>query len=225
MPRRRTQPASNASSTPRSSAACIWPHRPSRRHSCRPLMGTEKSMQPSIVLRAHCARPWRKGALPAALAAALVAAAACSSRSRRPMEGRPRPARDTTPPLRVGDTLQPDTVESVPAPNEPRFERGRRVVRIALASGVQRVAISATGDWRLYDSGGASTLLHANGGDVWTVETDGGQLHAVRADGAPTPDRRAPFVARPVTRGAFVTVNGKPYRGEVSVVPTGGGLT
>jgi stage II sporulation protein D len=47
----------------------------------------------------------------------------------------------------------------------------------------------------------------------------------VRADGAPTPDRRAPFLARPVTPGGFVTVNGKPYRGEVSVIPTGAGLT
>jgi stage II sporulation protein D len=56
------------------------------------------------------------------------------------------------------------------------------------------------------------------------VELDGGLLHAVRADGAPTPGRRAPFVARPVARGALVTVNGKPYRGEVSVIPTAEGL-
>jgi stage II sporulation protein D len=167
--------------------------------------------------RARCARPARKRLFPLAL----IAAAACVSTTRRPPElPSPQPA-DTTRPRFPSDTAPLPPIEETPAPRERRLE-GSQVVRIALATSAEHITLSATGEWRLYDSGGESTLLHAEGGDLWTVEAQGSGLHAVHDDGGTTPARPAPFIARTVARGAFVTVNGKRYRGEVWVIPSKG---
>lgn len=154
----------------------------------------------------------RKAALPAAL----LAAAACVSTVTRPAPPAPAPS-DTSRPA------PPDTtagVENVPPPPERKLE-GERVVRIALSTGAPHVTISGTGDWRLYDSGGESTLLRADPGALWTIEAHDGKLRAVGEDGQRTPFRPAPFIARGVGLGALVAVNGKRYRGEVWVIPSG----
>jgi stage II sporulation protein D len=105
------------------------------------------------------------------------------------------------------------------------LEGSGQVVRIALAAGVPRVTLSATGEWKLYDSDGESTLLHGDGDERWIVESERGGLRASRLDGSPTGVRPAPFIARPMRRGSFVLVNGKRYRGEVEVLPAPGGVT
>jgi stage II sporulation protein D len=92
-------------------------------------------------------------------------------------------------------------------------------VRIALFTSIAHVTISGTGPWRMYDTGGASTLLRDEGGDLWTIVEADGLLRAVHDDGSRTAPRPGPFVVRPAARGAFVTVNGKPYRGEVWILP------
>ena len=104
-----------------------------------------------------------------------------------------------------------------PPEPSPRSADGARVVRVALDTATRIVVLSATGDWRLYDSGGRSTLLRAREGDPWTIAVNDGLLLATNADGVPTAARPGPFIARTVQRGAFVTVNGKRFRGEVTV--------
>jgi len=111
----------------------------------------------------------------------------------------------------------------VPPPSDNALQGGT-VVRIALVAGAPHVTVSATGEWRLYDSGGESTLLRADEGDLWTIESRDGQLRAVHDDGSASPWRPAPFVARPVARGALLSVNGRHYRGEVWVRPVTGGV-
>jgi stage II sporulation protein D len=159
----------------------------------------------------------------ALLAAMAVALGACGGHA--PAPAPPEAARDTLPPRVVAESLPQEKIEDVNAPLEPGIPGSGRVVRIALASGVPRVTLSATGEWKLYDSGGESTLLHGDGREQWIVEPENGGLRASRLDGAPTGVRPAPFIARPMTRGSFVTVNAKRYRGEVSVSPAPGGLT
>lgn len=157
------------------------------------------------------------------LAALVVALVACGGH--KPAPPPPEIARDTIPPRVVPESLPPEKIEDVNAPVEPGIQGSGQVVRIALAAGVPRVTLSATGEWKLYDSGGQSTLLHGDGGEEWIVEPERGGLRASRLDGSPTGVRPAPFIARPMTRGSFVLVNGKRYRGEVSVVPAPGGVT
>ncbi|HEX6534078.1 MAG TPA: SpoIID/LytB domain-containing protein [Gemmatimonadaceae bacterium] len=155
----------------------------------------------------------------AALPAALLAAAACVSTVKRP-PAPPRPApSDTARPGAPSDTAAPP-IENVPPPPERELE-GERVVRIALSTTASHVTLTSTGDWRLYDSGGESTLLRADDHALWTIEARGGKLRAIGEDGDATPFRPAPFIARTVARGAFVAVNGKRYRGEVWVIPDG----
>lgn len=166
----------------------------------------------------RCSTPFARRA---ALLAAVGAAAACAT-TRRPPElpPPPPPPSDTTRPTVPPDTAANPPIEEIPAPSERRLQGGR-VVRIALAKDVDHVTLSATGEWRLYDSGGESTLLRAGAGDLWTVEAGSSRLRAVHDDGRTTATRPAPFIARTVGRGAFVTVNGKRYRGEVWVIPSG----
>jgi len=135
---------------------------------------------------------------------------------------------DTTalPPPPAADTSTPEQLPNVAAPAEQPLGAQGRVVRIALATSADKVTISATGSWRLFDSGGASTLVRADGGELWTVQNRDGRLRAVNDDGTVTPNRDAPFVARAASRGAVLTVNGVHYRGEVWVLPApdGGSL-
>ncbi len=161
----------------------------------------------------------------AAVVAVVAVVAACGGRAPSPSGEPPRVERDTVPPKVVAESLPPETIEDVNAPQEPGLLENSQVVRIALAAGVPRVTISATGEWKLYDSNGESTLLHGDGGEQWIIEPERGGLRASRLDGAPTGVRPAPFIARSIARGSYVIVNGKKYRGEVAVIPAPGGLS
>ncbi|HJU90682.1 MAG TPA: SpoIID/LytB domain-containing protein [Gemmatimonadaceae bacterium] len=91
-----------------------------------------------------------------------------------------------------------------------------RAVRVALHLGVSRVALSATGQWRLGDTSGESTLMR--GGDAWIVQRDGANVRATRADGSTLPIRSGPLFARPESGESFLTVDGKRYRGDIVVL-------
>jgi len=151
-----------------------------------------------------------------ALAGLLLAAAACGPKAppeRQPSE--PSTGRDSAAAAPGAPSPLPPA-EAAPHPPEPDFASGRSV-RVALHTDVAEVVISATGGWRLYDQNGASALLRAEGGDAWTLRPVGTDLEAVRGDGERTSRREAPFVARPVAAGTYVTVNGRPYRGDVTI--------
>jgi stage II sporulation protein D len=178
-------------------------------------------MRPSIAWTLRCARRVRR----IALAALVIAVAGCGGRARTPAKEPPAAERDTTPPRVVPESLPPEKIEDVNAPQEPGLVDNSQVVRIALAAGVPRVAVSATGEWKLYDSNGESTLLHGDGGEQWIVEPERGGLRASRLDGSPTGVRPPPFILRSIVRGSFVIVNGKRYRGEIAIIPAPGGVT
>lgn len=163
----------------------------------------------------------RRAAVPAALLLAVACVSTAPRRTARSDSG-VRPDTASAP----GDAPPPWSIEDVVPPLEPALGWGEGpAVRIALAHGERRVTISATGEWRLYDSGGESTLLRAGSGELWSVEARRSTLHAVGADGSVTALRPGPFVARPVSSGTFVTVDGKSYRGEVWIFPADEGVT
>ena len=103
-------------------------------------------------------------------------------------------------------------------------DEGQPAVRVALATAARSAALSATGGWRLYAEDGRALLARSDDNDVWTVRQTGTGMQAVRGDGMPTAVRAGPFIARPDERGAIVSLNGRRYRGEISVIPTDSGL-
>ncbi|MFN2398861.1 MAG: SpoIID/LytB domain-containing protein [Gemmatimonadaceae bacterium] len=109
--------------------------------------------------------------------------------------------------------------------NRARDEDGR-TVRVALSIGVQRTAVSATGEWLIQDGGGRSTLVRAGAGETWTIERghSGDLMRAVRSDSVPTMLRSGPFVVRAVGPDALVSVDGRRYRGEIRVAARDTGL-
>ncbi|MEP6689760.1 MAG: SpoIID/LytB domain-containing protein [Gemmatimonadaceae bacterium] len=111
-----------------------------------------------------------------------------------------------------------------PAVRSVRSVDGGRALRVAIATAAQSVTLGGTGEWRLYDRGGDGTLVRGLAGESWGVRRDGWRLRAVRGDGVPTDARQGPFVARPTALGALLTVNGKRYRGEITLVATDSGL-
>lgn len=161
----------------------------------------------------------------AALGAVLAAAACVSSGPRQPVQPVPV-VLDTTAaaPPTPADTTTPEPLPDVSAPPQQQLGVLGRVVRIALATSASQVTLSATGTWRIYDTGGESTLIRAAGGELWMVQAVNGRLRAVSDSGLVTAVRPGPFVARAAERGALLFVNGKRYRGEVWITPTGDGL-
>lgn len=98
------------------------------------------------------------------------------------------------------------------------------IVRIALQSAAAAPRLSATGEWRIYERNGSSTLVRAAAGDAWTLQRRGGLLRASRGDGLTTLALPGPLIARTVERGAFLTVDGRRYRGEIALYARANGI-
>lgn len=92
-------------------------------------------------------------------------------------------------------------------------------MRVAIATGAPSGRLSATGEWRLYHSGGAAMLVRGTGRGVWRVERRGEQLRVTNASGSLSATRDGPFVARAVDPNDFVTWDGRRYRGELVIAP------
>jgi stage II sporulation protein D len=91
------------------------------------------------------------------------------------------------------------------------------MVRVGLADGARSGDLSATGEWVLLRDGGAKTLVRGTGRGTWTVaRVAGGRLRITNETGT-TATRSGPFIARAAAPGAYVTWNGKSYRGELEI--------
>jgi stage II sporulation protein D len=110
------------------------------------------------------------------------------------------------------------------APAKPRPVPGAdqdRTIRVVLPA--TRPLVGATGDFRWFDSDGRTVLARGRRGEEWRLEREspGVRVRAIRTDGVATAWLRS-IVARP-NDDAFVTVNGKRYRGEFAVLPMDSG--
>ncbi len=89
-------------------------------------------------------------------------------------------------------------------------------VRVLLAESVKRLAVSSEAPYRVRDA--AATTYDLPAGEAVL-----GPDLAVVLDGTPTP-LQGPLVFQP-GKGAFLSLGGKPYRGELQVTSTGKALT
>jgi len=152
----------------------------------------------------------------------VVAAAGCGPKAPPPGDERIPDLPDT---MRIAIPPAPPVAPDRGAPLAvvPEFASGRQV-RVALFTNVDRITLGGTGAWRLYDDNGAHLQFVARASDAWTVKAEKGQLRAERDDGERAARRPAPFVARPERANTFITVNGRPFRGDVIVRPGDHGL-
>ncbi|MDF1503097.1 SpoIID/LytB domain-containing protein [Roseisolibacter sp. H3M3-2] len=116
---------------------------------------------------------------------------------------------------------RPAAAGAVPA--DAARDDGGRLVRIALAVGVDAPRVAATGAWRLADAAGRPVARAADG-EGWTIERSGTRLRAVGPDG-PTAWRDGMLVAQPIGLGAFLTYGPRRYRGELRLHAAEGGVT
>jgi len=82
--------------------------------------------------------------------------------------------------------------------------------------------LSATGAWRL-STGGDHLVVRGTGRGTWTVERRGRRLH-LSSPGGLAATRDAPLVARTTDPDAFLTWNGKRYRGQLELFTTANGI-
>jgi stage II sporulation protein D len=89
---------------------------------------------------------------------------------------------------------------------------------VAIVAGARRPLVGAAGDWRLMERETSSLLVRGTGSSRWHIETRASKMRAVMPDGTPTAWRNSPLLLKPVRAGDFVSVDGKPYRGELWLV-------
>lgn len=100
-----------------------------------------------------------------------------------------------------------------------------QMVRVALAIEVAGARLSATSEWRIYETDGSTILAAGEAGEEWRFEHHGRRIRAVRSDGTGTEYRTGPLVVRPSAWGGFIVHAGRRYRGELAVHASGAGLT
>jgi stage II sporulation protein D (peptidoglycan lytic transglycosylase) len=108
---------------------------------------------------------------------------------------------------------------------ESRAAVDEQLVRVALAIDVAYVRLSATSEWRVYESDGSTILAAGAAGERWTFEHDGRLIRAIGSDGVPTEYGSGPLVVRPAAWGGFVVHGGRRYRGELLVRASDAGIT
>jgi stage II sporulation protein D len=110
-----------------------------------------------------------------------------------------------------------------PAPSPEPALGGGEPIRIAIVGGASAVRLGGTGPWQLEGSGGHPAIARIDGRGEWRVEAGSSGLRAVAPGGASSGLHRS-LVARPAVGDAFVTVEGRAYRGTVSIVATDTGV-
>lgn len=118
--------------------------------------------------------------------------------------------------LACGSMLPVATGEPLPVATNDQ------VVRIALSVGAQTGRIGATGGWRGYEAAGSRLIARGTAAETWVVDRTASGLRVTRNAGSVSP--RGPVVVRPSEIGAFVTFNGKRYRGELVISANDSGL-
>ena len=99
-----------------------------------------------------------------------------------------------------------------------------RTARVALALSGAAPSIGGTGEWRVFAEDGRELLARVPAGAEWRIERREMQLRAVGPGGS-TPWRSGALIARVVTPDAFVTFNGRRWRGELWSHATSAGVT
>ncbi|HEX5435976.1 MAG TPA: SpoIID/LytB domain-containing protein [Gemmatimonadaceae bacterium] len=141
--------------------------------------------------------------------AAVLLTAACVARQHAPKSPAPVPV----PPVLPSGAQPPVAL--------PAREQGG-TVRIALDTHAEHVVLSATSYWDLSGDGGAKLLLRSS--DAWPISRDGSFLYAAGSGDQAGISHASAITARGATAASIMTVNGRPYRGTVTITSTSRGL-
>lgn len=97
-------------------------------------------------------------------------------------------------------------------------------IRVALMTNASTARISATGAWGVYAADGQGFVARARAGEEMRIQHNAGDVRAVRADGSPTAWKPHALVARADDASGVLLVNGKRYRGTLTLIGTAYGL-
>jgi len=120
------------------------------------------------------------------------------------------------------------TAPAKPMPERVRSGRlvqdaGDRTIRVLLSSKTPAVRIaSPSGLMFTHDDGSLVARAFAN--QVWRIEHEGRRVRAVRPDGVGTVWSDGPVLAR-ATASGLLSLDGKPYRGDVTFFGTDSGVS
>ncbi len=99
-----------------------------------------------------------------------------------------------------------------------------RTVRVALATRVSELRISADGAWSLDAADGRGAIAAAQPGEQWALEADGRAVVAIDGSARRLGSREQTVIARPLDASGTITFNGRRWRGELAISAVEGGL-
>ncbi len=102
-------------------------------------------------------------------------------------------------------------------------QQSETLIRVLLSGRAKSATLSSPSGFDLLNAGGT---LMARGGPAagWRIEHDGARVRAVRPDGVPTVWADRSIHARPIGT-ALLSLDGSPYRGELTFAGSDSGLT
>jgi stage II sporulation protein D len=115
------------------------------------------------------------------------------------------------PPNSAPPVAAPPTVLHTP---DRTVDAGAQTIRVLLSSDGATARVSAPAAFVFTESHG-SLAARARQDEVWRVEHQGRRIRAIRPDGVGTVWNEGPLVAR-APDAALLSVDGKPYRGDVA---------
>jgi stage II sporulation protein D len=105
---------------------------------------------------------------------------------------------------------------------DPPAQRSETIIRVLLSARATTARVSSPSGFNLL-SGGGSLMARGGAGATWRIEHEGRRVRAVRPDGVPTVWAEGSIRAQPV-ESALLSLDGSPYRGELTFAASDSGL-
>ncbi len=105
---------------------------------------------------------------------------------------------------------------------DPPAQRSETLIRVLLSARATTARVSSPSGFNLLSAGG-SLMARGGAGAAWRIEHEGRRVRAVRPDGVPTVWVDGPIRAQPV-ESALLSLDGSPYRGELTFAGSDSGL-
>ncbi len=105
---------------------------------------------------------------------------------------------------------------------DPPPQRSETLIRVLLSARAPAARVSSPSGFNLLSAGG-SLMARGASGATWRIEHDGRRVRAVRPDGVPTVWADGAIRVQPV-ESALLSLDGSPYRGELTFAGSDSGL-
>jgi stage II sporulation protein D len=105
---------------------------------------------------------------------------------------------------------------------DPPAQRSETLIRVLLSARAPAARVTSPSGFNLLSAGG-SLMARGASGAAWRIERDGHRVRAVRPDGVPTVWAEGSIRVQPV-ESALLSLDGSPYRGELTFAGSDSGL-